>query len=150
MNILEIKELKKYYATQKAVDDISLELHEGSILGLLGPNGAGKTTLIRMITKSTNNHRSLKYRLAKEYLGSNYLHAPRVRAQQDLPEEHDENEQLDPIQRCGHRYEIVRAKQVLQDHDRKLKQRVHRDQGDHEEIPRTRHANLRPAPIRPL
>lgn len=50
MNILEIKNLKKYYATQKAVDDISFSIKEGSIFGLLGPNGAGKTTLLRMIT----------------------------------------------------------------------------------------------------
>lgn len=50
MNILEVKHLKKYYATQKAVDDISFSLAPGSIFGLLGPNGAGKTTLIRMIT----------------------------------------------------------------------------------------------------
>jgi len=50
MSILEVKNLKKYYATQKAVDDISFSLSPGSIFGLLGPNGAGKTTLIRMIT----------------------------------------------------------------------------------------------------
>jgi ABC-2 type transport system ATP-binding protein len=50
MNLLEVKNLKKYFATQKAVDDISFGLQKGSIFGLLGPNGAGKTTLIRMIT----------------------------------------------------------------------------------------------------
>lgn len=50
MNILELQNLKKYYATQKAVDDISFTIEEGSIFGLLGPNGAGKTTLLRMIT----------------------------------------------------------------------------------------------------
>ncbi len=50
MQLLELKNLKKYYATQKAVDDISFSLKEGSIFGLLGPNGAGKTTLLRMIT----------------------------------------------------------------------------------------------------
>jgi len=50
MNILELHNLKKYYATQKAVDDISLNVEQGSIFGLLGPNGAGKTTLLRMIT----------------------------------------------------------------------------------------------------
>lgn len=50
MNILEVQHLKKYYATQKAVDDISFELRQGSIFGLLGPNGAGKTTLLRMVT----------------------------------------------------------------------------------------------------
>src|SRR3982750_1565434 len=50
MALLELHNLKKYYATQKAVDDISFSLDEGSIFGLLGPNGAGKTTLLRMIT----------------------------------------------------------------------------------------------------
>jgi ABC-2 type transport system ATP-binding protein len=50
MNILELKGLKKYFATQKAVDDISFSVARGQIFGLLGPNGAGKTTLIRMIT----------------------------------------------------------------------------------------------------
>lgn len=50
MSLLEVKNLKKYFATQKAVDDISFSVNKGSIFGLLGPNGAGKTTLIRMIT----------------------------------------------------------------------------------------------------
>src|ERR1044071_7036839 len=50
MVISELRNLKKYFATQKAVDDISFSIEQGSIFGLLGPNGAGKTTLIRMIT----------------------------------------------------------------------------------------------------
>ncbi len=50
MALLELQHLKKYYATQKAVDDISFSVEPGSIFGLLGPNGAGKTTLLRMIT----------------------------------------------------------------------------------------------------
>src|SRR4029078_2293060 len=50
MSLLEVQQLKKYFATQKAVDDISFSVNKGSIFGLLGPNGAGKTTLIRMIT----------------------------------------------------------------------------------------------------
>ena len=50
MDLLQVAHLKKYFATQKAVDDISLTIEQGQIFGLLGPNGAGKTTLIRMIT----------------------------------------------------------------------------------------------------
>ena len=50
MNILELENLVKYYATQKAVDDISFTIQTGNVFGLLGPNGAGKTTLLRMIT----------------------------------------------------------------------------------------------------
>ncbi|GEP90502.1 ABC-2 type transport system ATP-binding protein [Chitinophaga terrae (ex Kim and Jung 2007)] len=50
MNLLEVRHLKKYYETHKAVDDISFNIAAGSIFGLLGPNGAGKTTLLRMLT----------------------------------------------------------------------------------------------------
>jgi len=50
MPLLEVRNLIKHFATQKAVDDISLSIEKGQIFGLLGPNGAGKTTLIRMIT----------------------------------------------------------------------------------------------------
>src|SRR6476661_2679311 len=50
MALLELQSLKKYFATQKAVDDISFTVEPGTIFGLLGPNGAGKTTLLRMIT----------------------------------------------------------------------------------------------------
>src|SRR3954463_13719761 len=50
MNLLEARGVKKYFATQKAVDDISISVAPGTIFGLLGPNGAGKTTLLRMIT----------------------------------------------------------------------------------------------------
>lgn len=49
-SILSIQHLQKHFESQKAVDDISLEIEKGQIFGLLGPNGAGKTTLIRMIT----------------------------------------------------------------------------------------------------
>lgn len=50
MPLLQLQNLKKFYATQKAVDDVSFSVEKGSIFGLLGPNGAGKTTLLRMIT----------------------------------------------------------------------------------------------------
>jgi ABC-2 type transport system ATP-binding protein len=50
MALLDLQHLRKYFATQKAVDDISFTIEKGQIFGLLGPNGAGKTTLIRMIT----------------------------------------------------------------------------------------------------
>ncbi len=50
MHLLELQNLRKYFATQKAVDDISFKIEKGSIFGMLGPNGAGKTTLLRMIT----------------------------------------------------------------------------------------------------
>ncbi|NBV13468.1 MAG: ATP-binding cassette domain-containing protein, partial [Sphingobacteriia bacterium] len=50
---LDIRKVSKQYATQKAVDQVSLQIPKGSVFGLLGPNGAGKTSLIRMITGIT-------------------------------------------------------------------------------------------------
>ena len=41
--------LSKYYGRTKALNDISLTLESGKIVGLLGPNGSGKTTLIKLL-----------------------------------------------------------------------------------------------------
>jgi ABC-2 type transport system ATP-binding protein len=45
-----IENLTKKYGNQKAVDNISLKVVTGEILGFLGPNGAGKTTTMKIIT----------------------------------------------------------------------------------------------------
>jgi ABC-2 type transport system ATP-binding protein len=45
-----IENLTKKYGSQKAVDNISLKVATGEILGFLGPNGAGKTTTMKIIT----------------------------------------------------------------------------------------------------
>jgi ABC-2 type transport system ATP-binding protein len=47
--ILQTQNLTKRYGALTAVDDLSLEVREGEILGFLGPNGAGKTTSISMM-----------------------------------------------------------------------------------------------------
>lgn len=48
-NIIEIKNLKKYFKDVKAVDDISFEVREGELFAFLGLNGAGKSTTINII-----------------------------------------------------------------------------------------------------
>lgn len=48
-NIIEIRNLKKYFGDIKAVDDISFDVHKGSLFAFLGLNGAGKSTTINMI-----------------------------------------------------------------------------------------------------
>jgi ABC-2 type transport system ATP-binding protein len=48
--MIQVKNLTKYYSNLCAVDQISLDIQQGEILGLLGPNGAGKTTTLRMLT----------------------------------------------------------------------------------------------------
>ena len=53
MNIIEIKNVSKSFGEKVALDNVSLDIPEGSIFGLLGPNGAGKSTLIRIINRIT-------------------------------------------------------------------------------------------------
>ncbi len=48
--ILQTIKVTKYFGGLAAVDQVSLELRQGQILGVIGPNGAGKTTFVNLIT----------------------------------------------------------------------------------------------------
>jgi ABC-2 type transport system ATP-binding protein len=47
--VLRAEALSKYYGTFPALQDLTLDVHRGEVLGYLGPNGAGKTTTIRLL-----------------------------------------------------------------------------------------------------
>jgi ABC-2 type transport system ATP-binding protein len=47
---VEMAAVSKRFADVTAVDDLTLRVHEGTILGVIGPSGSGKTTTIRMLT----------------------------------------------------------------------------------------------------
>src|SRR5690606_23928352 len=46
---LEARHLAKSYKSRRVVEDVSLQINSGEVVGLLGPNGAGKTTCFYMI-----------------------------------------------------------------------------------------------------
>ncbi len=48
--LIQASHLHRYYGTHHAVNDVSIELFKGEVLGLLGPNGAGKSTTMKMLT----------------------------------------------------------------------------------------------------
>ena len=50
MDKLRTEHLIKKYGKRTVVNDVSIELEQGEIVGLLGPNGAGKTTTFYMTT----------------------------------------------------------------------------------------------------
>ncbi|HEY4731696.1 MAG TPA: LPS export ABC transporter ATP-binding protein [Gammaproteobacteria bacterium] len=49
MHELTVKHISKRYRLRNVVNDVSLNIHSGEVVGLLGPNGAGKTTCFYMI-----------------------------------------------------------------------------------------------------
>ncbi|MBP5418276.1 MAG: ATP-binding cassette domain-containing protein, partial [Bacteroidales bacterium] len=53
MKYLQAIDVNKTYGTKHVLDNLNIEVEEGSIYGLLGPNGAGKTTFIRIINRIT-------------------------------------------------------------------------------------------------
>lgn len=48
--VLEISQLQKSFRGLKAVDDLSLKVYPGELVGLIGPNGAGKSTTVKILT----------------------------------------------------------------------------------------------------
>jgi len=49
--VLEIKGLSKQFASTKAVDDVSVSIPDGQMVGIIGRSGAGKSTLLRLINR---------------------------------------------------------------------------------------------------
>ncbi len=61
MHVLRARSLAKSFRRRKVVDDVSLEVHEGEVVGLLGPNGAGKTTTFHMVVGLTRPDKGSVY-----------------------------------------------------------------------------------------
>ncbi|TIT91971.1 MAG: ATP-binding cassette domain-containing protein, partial [Mesorhizobium sp.] len=49
MAVLELTNISKHFGAIQAVNDVSLSIEPGQVVGLMGDNGAGKSTLVKMI-----------------------------------------------------------------------------------------------------
>jgi ABC-2 type transport system ATP-binding protein len=81
MGLIEAKGITKRYANHTALNNVSIDVPEGSIYGLLGPNGAGKTSLIRIINMITAPDEG------EIYLGGEKLKSSHIENIGYLPEE---------------------------------------------------------------
>jgi branched-chain amino acid transport system ATP-binding protein len=69
MNVIETKDVSKRYGGLVAVNQVSMHVEEGEIVGLIGPNGAGKTTLLNAIAGLDPPTSGSVYLLGKETTG---------------------------------------------------------------------------------
>ena len=71
MALLEIRDVTRRFGGIVAIDDVSLDVDAGQIVGLIGPNGAGKTTLFNVITRLYKPDTG-----AVRFAGKSLLHTP--------------------------------------------------------------------------
>ncbi|MET7392619.1 branched-chain amino acid ABC transporter ATP-binding protein/permease [Dactylosporangium sp. NPDC005572] len=57
--LVECREVAKYYGGVHALEDVTLDIRAGELIGLVGPNGSGKTTLVNLLSGATRPTRGV-------------------------------------------------------------------------------------------
>ncbi|MBE6549410.1 MAG: ABC transporter ATP-binding protein [Ruminococcaceae bacterium] len=66
MNVIETKDLTKFYGSSRGIVDVTLSVNEGDFFGFIGPNGAGKSTLIRTLLGLISKSKGEAYVFGKD------------------------------------------------------------------------------------
>lgn len=86
--LLEVVGVSKYFGGISAVDDVSLSISDGEVVGLIGPNGAGKTTLFEIASGFTSPDAGIirfdGRPLNRTLVGFNFVSGPESRARLGL------------------------------------------------------------------
>jgi zinc transport system ATP-binding protein len=82
--IVEIEHLSFGYGAEPVLEDISLTVEQGDILGLIGPNGSGKTTLLKLILGVLEPQRGTIPALRARAVAVSRVGADRLRAPAQL------------------------------------------------------------------
>lgn len=115
MNLVELKNVDKYYGRKQALKNINLKIKKGKIYGLLGPNGSGKTTLIKIIndllkpTKGSilvnnqeigiNSKKNISYLPERTYLNMNATVDEMLNFFEDFYEDFDRKKSLELLRK---------------------------------------------------
>ena len=102
--ILECKNLSKKYGRKQALDNITLSLESGKIIGLLGPNGSGKTTLIKLINGNTPGVESKKivsYLPERTYLDETQKVSEAITLFEDFYEDFDRSRAISMLEKLN-------------------------------------------------
>jgi len=69
MGILEVKGITKTFGGVTALDDVSVNIEENTLLGIIGPNGSGKTTFVNIVTGFVSPNKGSVLFKGKEMVG---------------------------------------------------------------------------------
>ena len=61
--MIKIDHLSKKYNDNVVLDDISLEIRQGDVVGIIGPSGTGKSTLLRCVNRLETPEKSVFYHI---------------------------------------------------------------------------------------
>ncbi|MBN1326782.1 MAG: ABC transporter ATP-binding protein [Candidatus Cloacimonetes bacterium] len=126
MNVIETNNLSKYYGKLKALDQVTLEIPEGRIIGLLGKNGAGKSTLMRSILGFLKFSGTIKVlgREIRNHQESLHKHLAFIPDVNCLDDRLTVKQTLDYVAGLNESWDQVKADSLLKQSDLPLNQKV--------------------------
>lgn len=74
---LRVKDLSFYYGTQKAIDEISMDIYQNQVTAIIGPSGCGKSTFIKALNRISELEGTVTVDGVVEFFGQN-IYSPRV------------------------------------------------------------------------